>query len=73
MSTIDIGRLLEPVSIESPCGADLAYDPAFIELTEAAQPPRGDSMVAEAPTEGPDWRTVQRRGPSCSRAPRTCA
>jgi type VI secretion system protein ImpA len=60
MSTIDIGRLLEPVSNESPCGDDLAYDPAFTALSQAAQPTRGDSMVADAPTEGPDWRAVQR-------------
>jgi type VI secretion system protein ImpA len=60
MSTIDIGRLLEPISTESPCGADLVYDPAFTDLTQAAQPSRGDTMVGgDAPIEGPDWRAVR--------------
>lgn len=59
MSILDIGRLLEPISNESPCGADLAYDPAFSELTKAAEPPRTDGMVAgDGPSEGPDWRAV---------------
>jgi type VI secretion system protein ImpA len=62
MSIIDIGRLLEAISTESPCGADLAYDQAFTDLSQAARPPRSDGMVvAGTATEGPDWRAVCRQ------------
>jgi len=52
-------RLLAPVSEDVPCGADLEYDPAFIELqTAAAGKPEqqfGDKII---PGEEPDWRVV---------------
>lgn len=59
MSIIDIDKLLEPVSGESPCGDDLEYDPEFGELERAAQGKPGHEMGEEtiAP-EPPDWTEV---------------
>ena len=37
MSTIDISKLLAPISEDAPCGEDLEYDPEFGELERAAQ------------------------------------
>ncbi len=56
-ATLD--RLLAPVSEGSPCGDDLEYDQAFIELqTVATGKPEqqfGDTVI---PGEDPDWRAV---------------
>lgn len=59
MSNINIDKLLEPVSEESPCGDDLEYDPEFGELERAAQGKPGHEMGDEtiAP-EAPDWSEV---------------
>jgi type VI secretion system protein ImpA len=59
MSRIDIDRLLEPISEESPCGDDLEYDPEFGELERAARGKAGHEMGDEkiAP-EPPDWNEV---------------
>ncbi len=55
----DVQRLLQPVSPTSPCGDDLEYDAAFLELERAAQgqPERrmGDAVLPAAP---PEWRQV---------------
>ena len=52
-------RLLEPVAGDQPCGPDLEYDPALIELqTLAAGKPEqqfGDKII---PGEEPDWPAV---------------
>lgn len=57
---VDVQRLLQPVSPASPCGDDLEYDAAFLELERAAQgqPERqmGDAVLPAAP---PDWRQVR--------------
>jgi type VI secretion system protein ImpA len=57
---LDIEQLCKPISDESPCGADLEYDAAFLALEQAAQPKAeqqfGDTVIA---AEGPDWRTVR--------------
>ena len=62
MSAIDLSRLLDEVSPESPCGKNLEYDSAFreLELAAAGKPERrtGDSVVAAEP---PDWRDVRER------------
>lgn len=54
-----LDRLLAPVSDSSPCGDDLEYDLAFIELQNAAtgKPEQqfGDTVI---PGEEPDWRAV---------------
>jgi type VI secretion system protein ImpA len=59
MSNIDINKLLEPVSEESPCGEDLEYDPEFGELERAAQGEAGHEMGDEKlDAKPPDWSEV---------------
>jgi len=59
MSKIDIDKLLEPISEESPCGDDLEYDPEFGELERTAQGKPGHEMGDEIiPAEPPDWGEV---------------
>jgi len=59
MSKIDIDKLLEPISEDSPCGDDLEYDPDFGELERAAQGKPGHTMgEEEIPPEPPDWSDV---------------
>ncbi|NQD93587.1 type VI secretion system protein TssA [Pseudomonas sp. CrR25] len=57
---MDVQRLLEMISSGSPCGDDLEYDAAFLELERAAQgqPERqmGDAVL---PAEPPEWRQVR--------------
>jgi type VI secretion system protein ImpA len=59
--SFDVNALLEPCSEGAPCGANLEYDPDFMELETAAQgkPEQqfGDTIV---PAEEPDWETVGR-------------
>lgn len=59
MPDLDLDSLLAPLEGESPCGADLEYDPAFAALEEAGQgkPERqfGDKVF---PAEPPDWPVV---------------
>lgn len=54
-----LDRLLAPLSDSSPCGDDLEYDQAFIELQNAAtgKPEQqfGDTVI---PGEAPEWRVV---------------
>lgn len=62
MSTIDVGQLLLEVSAETPCGANLEYDPAFrdLELAATGKPEQriGDSVVAG---QEPNWAEVKDR------------
>lgn len=59
MAVVDIDKLLEPISDDSPCGDDLEYDPEFGELERAAQGTPGHSMGdEEIPPKPPDWGTV---------------
>jgi type VI secretion system protein ImpA len=57
---VDVQQLLTAVSPDSPSGADLEYDSAFLELERVAQgqPERqmGDSVL---PAEPPEWRQVR--------------
>jgi len=57
---LDVDKLLEPVSDEAPCGENLEYDPAFLEMEQAAQPKPdqqfGDTIV---PGAEPEWRLVK--------------
>ncbi len=59
MSSIDIEKLLSPLSEENPSGEDLEYDPAFMEIeTELegkAEQQMGDSVIE---AEEPDWKKV---------------
>jgi type VI secretion system protein ImpA len=52
-----VERALAPLPDESaPCGPDLEYDPAFLELNQAAA---GKPETQWAAAEPPDWRTVR--------------
>lgn len=52
--------LLESVSPDAPCGDDLSYDPAFMELERISQgSPQGRIVGPDGPAEGPDWRQVR--------------
>jgi len=57
---VDVSLLLSAISASSPCGDDLEYDAAFLELERAAQgqPERqmGDAVLAAEP---PEWRKVR--------------
>ena len=59
MAALPVDQLLAPLGDASPCGADLAYDPAFVALEAAAvgRPEQqfGDKVI---PAEEPDWRAV---------------
>jgi type VI secretion system protein ImpA len=62
MSAIDVGKLLLPVTDESPCGDDLEYDPAFQELERTASIDGSTSMVGkEEVPEPPNWREVAKQ------------
>ncbi len=59
MSAIDLDNLLLEISAKAPCGEDLEYDPAFIELeriaTGKAEQQVGDSIIE---AEEPEWKDV---------------
>ncbi|MFB3893155.1 MAG: type VI secretion system protein TssA [Phycisphaerae bacterium] len=63
MSLIDQDKLLKDVSPESPCGEDLTYDAAWVNLQAMAQgtPERqiGESII---PAQEPNWKEVT---PAC--------
>jgi type VI secretion system protein ImpA len=64
MSMIDIDSLLREISPEAPCGEDLAYDPAYLELDGIISKGAPEGIVAGAATteqEGPNWREVRTR------------
>jgi type VI secretion system protein ImpA len=58
----NIESLLEPVSADAPCGADMEYDPAFLELDRLSESKpeqqMGDHIV---PAQEPDWKDVGNR------------
>jgi len=58
----NIESLLQPVSADAPCGPDLEYDPAFLELDRIsegkAEQQMGDTIV---PAQEPDWKEVGNR------------
>lgn len=60
MSVLDVGKILEPVPGDRPCGTDLEYDAEFLALAQAARP-KPDRQMGEAtvPGEEPDWREVK--------------
>ena len=60
VSAIDVERLLQEISAESPCGDDLEYDAAFLAMqrTAAGRPAQEmGGQVVEG--EQPDWRAVR--------------
>lgn len=58
----NIESLFQPVSADAPCGADLEYDPAFLELDRLSEgkpeQQMGDHVV---PAQEPDWKEVGNR------------
>jgi len=58
----NIESLFEPVSADAPCGADLEYDPAVLELDRLSEgkpeQQMGDHIV---PAQEPDWKEVGNR------------
>ena len=58
---IDLTLLAEPVSDQSPCGADCEYEVEFLTLSQAVvgKPEQqfGDTVI---PAVEPEWRTVER-------------
>lgn len=61
MGMLNIDALLQDVDPANPCGPNLEYDPAFLELEQALQgKPEvqyGDTITPAVP---PDWKHVQR-------------
>lgn len=61
MSSINVQQLLEPLSLDEPCGENLEYDSLTMELEQAAKPkPEQEIGGTIVPAEEPDWREVQR-------------
>ena len=60
MADIDVDTLLAPLSEAEPCGADLEYDAAFLQLEEAArgkpEQQYGETVIA---AQEPDWRVMR--------------
>jgi type VI secretion system protein ImpA len=58
----NIESLLQPVSADAPCGPDMEYDPAFLELDRFSEgkpeQQMGDTIVA---AQEPDWKEVGSR------------
>jgi len=58
----NLESLLQPISGDAPCGADLEYDPAYLELDRLSETKpeqqMGDTIV---PAQEPDWKIVGER------------
>ena len=62
MADIDVEALLREVSPDAPCGPDLEYDAAFLELNRAAAGKPAQEMGGQViPAEEPDWGDVRSR------------
>ena len=61
VATIELDRLIEGISPDSPCGENLEYDKDFVLLEQStrgkAEQQFGDTIV---PAEEPDWAEVRR-------------
>ena len=55
-----VEELCKPVSVESPCGEDLVYDPDFMQLQTDLEPPQ-ERMIGAATTKEPNWREIAAR------------
>jgi type VI secretion system protein ImpA len=61
MSVIDTEQLLRELSADAPCGADLEYDPAFMEMARLASGKPAQEIGGQViPGEEPDWPAVKR-------------
>jgi type VI secretion system protein ImpA len=62
MSDLDIDSLLQPVDEASPCGPDLEYDSASLELDRLVQGKAEQQMgKAVVPGQEPDWEAILTR------------
>jgi type VI secretion system protein ImpA len=66
MVSSEVNTVLEPISVDAPCGVDLEegskYDPAFAELERLAQgKPEQQIGSTVVPAEEPDWKVVRRK------------
>ena len=63
MAILDVDRLLEPVSDDSPCGPNLEYDDTYAAFERAARG-KAEQQYGETiiPAEPPDWAEVRRLG-----------
>ncbi len=60
MSVIDVERLLAALPGDTPCGADLEYDPAFTEMARLAAGKPAQEMGGQVIAgEEPDWKSVR--------------
>lgn len=61
MSIVDVDILLQELAEAAPCGPNLEYDPAFLELEQAvlgkAEVQYGDTITAAVP---PEWKQVKK-------------
>ncbi|MBC2713126.1 MAG: type VI secretion system protein TssA [Desulfosarcina sp.] len=62
MTNFDVEALLTEISPDSPCGEDISYDVAFLELERIAQG-KAETQVGDYIQEGeePDWKQVYRQ------------
>lgn len=59
MTPNDVEVLLQPVPGANPCGSDLEYDPAFLDLDRMVQgKPEQQMGKTVVPAEAPDWQAV---------------
>lgn len=62
MSAIDVDKLLQPVTEDSPCGDDMEYETAFQELQMAASIDGSASMLeGDKEPEPPNWKEVAKK------------
>ena len=61
MGVVDIQKLLESINPDAPCGEDIEYDQAFLELTQAIQPSQTGVVGPEDEIHEPNWREVSQR------------
>jgi type VI secretion system protein ImpA len=60
--TSPVESLLQPVAFAAPCGADLEYDPAFLELERLVQgKPEQQMGSSVVPAQEPDWDAIVQR------------
>lgn len=61
MPNVDIDSLLTEVTTDEPCGPNLEYDPAFLELEQAVAG-KGEVQYGDVitPAVGPEWKVVAR-------------
>lgn len=59
LDTVNVDALLRDVSVEEPCGANLEYDPVFLELEQALQGrPEVEYGVVVSAATPPDWKLI---------------